>query len=249
MNIEGIGDEIAELLYSSGLVSNIADLYRIHPQQIASLPRMGTKSAENIMRQLAASREVPFSRVLFALGIRFVGETTAKYLAHHFRTMDALMAASVEELAEADEVGEKIAESIRAYFTDERNMAIINRLREVGLQMEEVDKEIISDVLAGKSIVISGSFVRHSRDELKALIELHGGKNLATVSGTTDYLLAGDKIGPAKLQKATKLGVQIISESDFEAMIGGAEIALPEEPVEKPSPKVEEKIPIQGALF
>ena len=249
MNIEGIGDETAELLYTSGLVSNIADLYRILPQQIATLPRMGTKSAENIMRQLTESRGVPFSRVLFALGIRFVGETTAKYLANHFRTMDALMAASVEELAEADEVGEKIAESIRAYFADERNVAIINRLREVGLQMEEVEKESLSDVLAGKSIVISGSFVRHSRDELKALIELHGGKNLATVSGTTDYLLAGDKIGPAKLQKATKLGVQIISESEFEEMIGGAEITLPKEPFEKPAPKVEEKIPVQGALF
>ena len=249
MNIEGIGDEIAELLYASGLVENVADLYRILPQQIATLPRMGAKSAENIIRQVAASREVPFSRVLFALGIRFVGETTAKYLAHHFRTMDALMAASVEELAEADEVGEKIAESIRAYFADERNVAIINCLREVGLQMEERERETLSDALAGKSIVISGSFVRHSRDELKALIELHGGKNLAAVSGTTDYLLAGDKIGPAKLQKATKLGVQIISESDFEAMIGGVEIALPEEPVEKSSPKVEEKIPVQGALF
>ena len=249
MNIEGIGDETAELLYSSGLVGNVADLYRILPQQIATLPRMGAKSAENIMRQLAASREVPFARVLFALGIRFVGETTAKYLAHHFRTMDALMAASVEELAEADEVGEKIAESIRTYFADERNVAIINRLREVGLQMEEVEKENLSDLLAGKSFVISGSFMRHSRDELKALIELHGGKNLAAVSGTTDYLLAGDKIGPAKLQKANKLGVKIISEGEFEAMIEGVASVRANEPEEKASPKEVEKIPIQGALF
>ncbi len=249
MNIEGIGDETAELLYKSGLVKDIADLYSVQPQQIASLPRMGVKSAENIMHNLALSREVPFSRVLFALGIRFVGETTAKYLAQHFRSMDALLAATVEELAEADEVGDKIARSIRDYLDDERNVTIINRLREVGLQMEESQREVVSDVLAGVSIVISGSFERHSRDELKALIELHGGQNLAAVSGTTDYLLAGDKIGPAKLQKATKLGVKIISESDFEEMIGGAGVVPSEEPATQSTPKEEEKITVQGVLF
>ena len=250
MNVEGIGEEIAELLHTSGLVRDIADLYSLLPQQIAALPRMGIKSAENIMRQLSASREVPFARVLFALGIRFVGETTAKYLAHHFRSMDALMAASEEALAEADEVGAKIAHSIREYLDDERNIAIINRLREVGLQMQESEQRRLSDVLEGKSIVISGSFVRHTRDELKALIELHGGKNLAAVSGTTDYLLAGDKIGPAKLQKATKLGVRIISEEEFEEMIGGVEISASEEaPIEVKESVSEQKIPVQGELF
>ena len=249
MNIEGIGDETAELLYKSGLVRNVADLYSVQPQQIASLPRMGVKSAENIMHNLALSREVPFSRVLFALGVRFVGETTAKYLAQHFRSMNALMVASVEELAEADEVGGKIAESIRAYFADERNVEIINRLREVGLQMEESEREMVSDRLAGVSIVISGSFERHTRDELKALIELNGGKNLAAVSGTTDYLLAGDKIGPAKLQKATKLGVKIISESDFEQMIAEGGVVAVEQAKSSPEPEQVQKIPVQGALF
>ena len=248
MNIEGIGEETVELLYDSGLIHNVADLYDLQPTMVATLPRMGAKSAENIMRELAASREVPFERVLFALGIRFVGETTAKYLAHHFGSMDAIMAASEAELAEADEVGEKIAASIKAYFEDEKNRSIIERLRAEGLQMVEAEKKVLSDSLAGLSFVISGSFVRHSRDELKALIELHGGRNLAAVSGATNYLLAGDKIGPAKLQKATKLGVQIISESDFEAMIGGEGAAvstLPAEPAKKESvPEV-----VQGALF
>ena len=248
MNIEGIGEETVELLYDSGLIHNVADLYDLQPTMVATLPRMGAKSAENIMRELAASREVPFERVLFALGIRFVGETTAKYLAHHFGSMDAIMAASEAELAEADEVGEKIAASIKAYFEDEKNRSIVERLRAEGLQMVEAEKEVLSDSLAGLSFVISGSFVRHSRDELKALIELHGGRNLAAVSGATNYLLAGDKIGPAKLQKATKLGVQIISESDFEAMIGGEGVAvstLSAEPAKKESvPEV-----VQGALF
>ena len=248
MNIEGIGEETVELLYDSGLIHNVADLYDLQPTMVATLPRMGAKSAENIMRELAASREVPFERVLFALGIRFVGETTAKYLAHHFGSMDAIMAASEAELAEADEVGEKIAASIKAYFEDEKNRSIVERLRAEGLQMVEAEKEVLSDSLAGLSFVISGSFVRHSRDELKALIELHGGRNLAAVSGATNYLLAGDKIGPAKLQKATKLGVQIISESDFEAMIGGAETAVPTVSAE---PAKKESVPevVQGALF
>lgn len=249
MNIEGIGEEIAELLYANGLVRDVADLYALHPQQIASLPRMGYKSAENIMHQLALSREVPFERVLFALGIRFVGETTAKYLARHFRSMDALSAATVEELAEADEVGEKIAASIKTYLEDERNREIIERLREAGLQMEVKESSRASNILEGKSIVISGTFERHSRDELKALIELHGGKNLAAVSGATDYLLAGDKIGPAKLQKANKLGVEIISESDFEEMIGGVDVMVPSKGETEPKDRREEKIPIQGALF
>lgn len=249
MNIEGIGDETAELLYRSGLVNNIADIYTLQPQQIASLPRMGVKSAENIMRQISLSSQVPFERVLYALGMRFVGETTAKYLARHFRSMDALMGASVEELAEADEVGDKIAASIRAYLDDERNLAIIRRLREAGLQMELQESSRASSVLEGKSIVISGSFERQSRDELKELIELHGGKNLAAVSRTTDYLLAGDKVGPAKLQKAMKLGIEIISESDFEKMIVGAQSATLADEITPKGEDSKMKIPVQGALF
>lgn len=248
MNIEGIGDETAELLYRSGLIKTVADIYDLKAQQIASLPRMGVKSAENIMRQIEASKEVPFARVLFALGIRFVGETTAKYLASHFRSLEALMDASEEQLAEADEVGEKIAGSIRGFFADEVNVGIINRLREVGLQMEEAERSLLSNSLEGKTLVISGSFIRHSRDELKSLIELHGGKNLAAVSGSTDYLLAGDKIGPAKLQKATKLGIQIISEEEFEKMIGG-EVTIPQEAHGERKKEESEKNPVQGALF
>lgn len=248
MNIEGIGEETVELLYDSGLIHNVADLYDLQPTMIATLPRMGTKSAENIMRELASSREVPFERVLFALGIRFVGETTAKYLTHHFGSLDAIMNASAAELAEADEVGEKIAASIKAYFEDDKNRSIVERLRKVGLQFVEAEKERLSESLSGLSFVISGSFERHSRDELKALIELHGGKNLAAVSGATNYLLAGDKIGPAKLQKATKLGVQIISESDFEAMIGSVGPSLSAN-TSVDHKKENEKIAIQGELF
>ncbi len=248
MNIEGIGEETVELLYESGLVHNVADLYDLQPTMIATLPRMGVKSAENIMRELAASREVPFERVLFALGIRFVGETTAKYLAHHFGSLDAIMNASEAELAEADEVGEKIAASIKAYFEEDKNRSIVERLRKVGLQFEVAERERISENLAGLSFVISGSFERYSRDELKALIELHGGRNLAAVSGTTNYLLAGNKIGPAKLQKATKLGVQIISESDFEAMIGGVAYSVPTD-MDTEHKKENEKIAVQGELF
>jgi DNA ligase (NAD+) len=250
MNIEGIGDETAELLYKSGLIKNVADLYDLQPAMVAALPRMGIKSAENIMHQLAASKEVAFERVLFALGIRFVGETTAKYLANHFGSLDAIMGATEEQLAEADEVGEKIAQSIVAYFADKDNRLIIERLRSVGLQFEVAEKELLSQSLAGLSFVISGSFERHSRDELKALIELHGGKNLAAVSGTTNYLLAGNKIGPAKLQKATKLGVEIISEDQFEAMIAGAEVAEPKaEKVAETKSAEPEPVATQGVLF
>ncbi|MBE6201714.1 MAG: NAD-dependent DNA ligase LigA [Rikenellaceae bacterium] len=257
MNIEGIGEETAELLYKSGLVKNVADLYGLQPAMVAALPRMGQKSAENIMHQLAASRQVPFERVLFALGIRFVGETTAKYLAGHFGSLDAIMNASEEQLAEADEVGEKIAQSIVAYFADEDNRQIVERLRSEGLQFEVAQKNLLSNSLEGLSFVISGSFERHSRDELKALIESHGGRNLAAVSGATNYLLAGDKIGPAKLQKATKLGVEIISEEQFEAMIGDAEPLPPtttatqesaevEQTAEQPTPQ---PAATQGSLF
>ncbi len=236
MDIEGLGEETVELLYENGLLHDLSDLYDLKAPQLAPLPRLGEKSAENIVRSIAASREVPFHRVLFGLGIRFVGETTAKYLAEHFRSLDAVMAATHEELEEAAEVGAKIADAIRDYFADAENLRIIGRLREAGLQLEAVARERASEVLAGKSFVISGKFASHSRDEIKELIELHGGRNLAAVSANVDYLVAGENMGPAKQKKAEKLGVRILSEAEFMALLGGA----------APAPKEEAK---QGSLF
>ena len=257
MNIESLGEETVELLFANNLLHNIADLYDIKAEQIATLPRLGEKSAENIIQSINNSRQVPFHRVLFALGIRFVGETTAKYLAEHFRSLDAIQSATREELTEAEEVGEKIADAIIEYFADARNQQIIERLREAGLQLTAKEREQASDALAGLTFVISGSFANHSRDELKALIDANGGKNLAAVSANTSYLLAGDKIGPAKLQKANKLGIKIISEDEFIAMIGGndtlpastAEVVTPNEvKEEEPTPQSTPQ-PIQGSLF
>ena len=250
MNIESLGEETVELLIEHSLIDNIADLYDLRAEQLASLPRLGEKSARNIIQSIDSSRSVPFHRVIFALGIRFVGETTAKYLASHFGSMDAVMQATQEELLEAEEVGDKIALSIMDYFADEQNIAIIERLRSAGLQFEAEQKVLASQALEGMSIVISGSFELHSRDELKAMIEANGGKNLAAVSANTSYLLAGAKIGPAKLQKAQKLGIKIISEQEFLAMIEGATpIAetpnTPEIPAE-PTPAPQ---PVQGSLF
>lgn len=220
MNIEGIGEETVGLFFEQGLVHDVADLYDLSPERIAALPRLGEKSAANIMASLERSRSVPFARVLYALGVRFVGEATAKVLAAHFKTLDALMAASEEELAQVEEVGETIARSVRDYFADPINLRIVERLRAAGVQFETEEEERLSDALTGKSIVISGTFERHSRDELKRLIELHGGRNLAAVSGNADFLLAGSGVGPAKLSKATKLGVELLTEAEFEQMIG-----------------------------
>ena len=251
MDIEGLGDETVELLYESGLVRDVADLYDLRAQQLAVLPRLGDKSADNIMKSIEGSKEVPFARVLFALGIRFVGETTAKYLAAHFGSMEAIMNATVEQLVEAEEVGEKIARSIVEFFADESNRTIIERLRVAGLQFEAEERELHSDLLAGKSVVISGKFRRHSRDELKELIELHGGKNLAAVSANVDYLVAGENMGPAKLQKATKLGIKMLSEEEFEALIASAPVpAASTKPNAAPAPEpVQSTMPVQGELF
>ncbi len=221
MDIEGLGEETVELLYENGLLHDISDLYDLRAPQLAPLPRLGEKSAENIVRSIRASLEVPFHRVLFGLGIRFVGETTAKYLAEHFRSLDAVMHASCEELVEADEVGAKIADAIADYFADAENLRIIGRLRDAGLRLQAEARERVSEALAGKSFVISGKFARHGRDEMKELIELHGGRNLAAVSANVDYIVAGENMGPAKLKKAEKLGIRIISEEEFEVMIGG----------------------------
>ena len=220
LDIEGLGEETVELLYDNGLVRTVADLYDLQAAQLAPLPRLGEKSAENIIRSIERSKQVPFPRVLFGLGIRFVGETTAKYLADHFRSLDAVMGASREELVEADEVGERIADAIIEYFADPANRAIIERLRQAGLQFEAAGRELDSESLAGKSFVVSGRFSR-SRDEMKELIERHGGRNLAAVSGNVDYIVAGENMGPAKLKKAEKLGIRILSEEEFLAMIAG----------------------------
>lgn len=263
MDIDGLGEETVELLFENGLAECIADLYDLRAEQLAPLPRLGEKSAENIIQSIRRSTEVPFHRVLFALGIRFVGETTAKYLASHFRSLDAVMAASREELTEAEEVGEKIADSIIEYFADEKNRTIIERLRKAGLKFEAEQRKAASEVLKGLTFVISGTFADHSRDELKAMIEAHGGKNLAAVSSNTSYLLAGDKIGPTKLQKANKLGIKIISEAEFVAMIGpeldeeptrGAEVRAEADDgthaaASETSDKAEKPQDIQGSLF
>lgn len=252
MDIEGLGEETVELLYNEGLLCNIADLYDLKADQLAPLPRLGEKSARNIIESIRRSREVPFHRLLFALGIRFVGETTAKYLASHFRTLEGVMEASREALCEAEEVGEKIADAILDYFADPENRRIIERLRIAGLQLRSEERALTSERLKGLSLVISGSFARHSRDELKALIEQHGGKNLAAISGNVDYLVAGEKMGPAKLKKAEQLGIRILSEEEFEALIADPEEleTLPAETKSEPKPaepKAEEAV--QGSLF
>ena len=225
MDIDGLGEETVELLYHNGLIRNAADLYDLRAEQLACLPRLGEKSADNIIESIRRSKEVPFARLLFGLGIRFVGETTAKYLASHFGSMDAVMNASREELVEAEEVGPKVADGIIDYFADEANRTMIERLRRAGLKFAAETQQLRSDALAGKSFVISGTFSGHSRDELKELIELHGGRNLAAVSANVDYIIAGEKMGPAKLKKAEKLGIPLLSEEEFIAMLGDDESA------------------------
>ena len=246
LNIDGLGGETIELLFENGLVRDVADLYTLKAADLAVLPRLGEKSADNIINSIEASKSVPFARVLFGLGIRFVGETTAKYMAAHFKSIDAVMAADKEALMESDEVGDKIADSIIGYFADDVNLSILERLRCAGLQFEAEIAQRKSDLLQGKNVVVSGKFTLHSRDELKALIELHGGKNQSGVSSNTDFIVAGDNMGPAKLQKAEKLGVKILSEQEFIAIIGGDDIPKPEQ---KPEQKVVEVQPIQGSLF
>ena len=247
MDIEGLGGETIELLWENGMLKNIADIYDLNPQQLASLPRLGEKSAANILDGVRASKGVPFERVLFALGIRFVGETTAKYIATHFRTLDAIAEATTEQLSEAEEVGAKIAVAITEYFADERNRAIIERLKSAGLKFEIEEKQRSSNALEGKSVVISGKFVGRSRDDMKALVEEHGGRNLAAVSANVDFIVAGENMGPAKRQKAEKLGVTILNEEEFMALIEGAP-TTEHTPTEPEPTKVEAK-PIQGTLF
>ena len=220
MNIDNIGPETVDDFYRHGLVRNVADLYDIEVQQING-DGSRQKSAEKIVNGIEASKQVPFERVVFALGIRFVGETTALLLARHFKTIDALAAASLQDLLEVEGVGEVIAKSVMTYFRNPVTMQIVERLRGYGLQMALSEEQMSSatDKLAGKSIVISGVFAHHSRDEYKQMIEQNGGKNVGSISGKTSFILAGENMGPAKLQKAEKLGIQIVDEEAFLKMI------------------------------
>ena len=221
MNIDGLGEETITLLYEQGLVQNIADLYDLRKEDIARQERLGDKSAENILASLEASKHVPWERVLFALGIRMVGETTAKKIARRFRSIDTLQWATRDELNAIDDVGPQIAENVVAYFQDEGNLETLMRLRQSGVQMAstEAEPEALSDKLKGKSIVISGVFRQHSRDEYKAMIEAHGGKNSSSISRKTAFVLAGENMGPEKRKKAEELGIELIDEQRFLEML------------------------------
>ena len=220
MNIDGLGEETIDLLYQKDLLHNIADIYDLKLEDIAAQERLGEKSAQNILAGIEASKQVPWARVLFALGIRMVGETTAKKIARVYNTIDSLQWATAEQLCAIEDVGPQIAENIVAYFNDIRNLEILDRLRKAGLQFEgEAAEGPQSDKLAGMSIVISGTFSQHSRDEYKALIEAHGGKNVGSVSKKTSFILAGENMGPEKRKKAEDLGIQLMSEEEFLQMI------------------------------
>ena len=215
MNIEGLGEETIELLYEQGLLHNIADIYTLTFNDLASQERFGEKSAQNILNGISNSLLVPWERVLFAIGIRMVGETTAKKLARRFTSLEQLQVADREQLIAVEDVGEQIADNIIAYFADERNREIIRRLQDAGLQMQGEAPEVVSQALAGQSIVISGTFTQHSRDEYKVMIEAHGGKNVGSVSKKTSFILAGENMGPEKLKKAEALGIRLMTEEEF----------------------------------
>lgn len=221
MNIDGLGPETVDMFYRLGLVKDTADLYKLTVDDIRNLDRMGDKSAENIVKGIAQSKEVPFERALFALGIRFVGETVAKKIAKSFTDIEELENADLERLINIDEIGEKIAQSIISYFANPLNRELIERLKVAGLQFNRKEEDLsgYTNKLAGQSIVISGVFTHHSRDEYKDLIEKNGGKNVGSISAKTSFILAGENMGPAKLEKAQKLGVQIMSEDEFLALI------------------------------
>ena len=220
MDIDSIGSETAQTLFNAGLVRNIADLYDLRYEDVVALDRFADRSAQRLIQGIENSKNVPFERVVFALSIPYVGETVAKKLAGAAGNIDRLATMSAEELTSIGDIGPRIAESVTAFFADEENRSIIERLKAAGLQMSAEKKEAASNRLEGKSIIISGTFEHHSREEYKALIELHGGKNVSSISKKTDYVLAGANMGPAKLEKATSLGIRIINEAEFLEMIG-----------------------------
>lgn len=251
MDIDGLGSETVALLYDNNLLRNIADIYKLKTEDLAQLERLGTKSAQNIVSSFEKSKSVPFERVIFALGIRFVGETVAKKLAYAFKNIENLREATIEQLTAVDEIGDRIAQSVKAFFADENDNEIVQRLKNYGLQMQLSDEKTVqkSTSLAGKTIVISGTFYEHSRDEYKTIIEQHGGKNSGSVSAKTSFILAGENMGPEKLKKAASLGVKIVSENEFLEMIENdspvsenksdiqSELNFDEKPDEKPDEK------------
>ncbi len=263
MNIESLGPETVDDYFRRGLVHNVADLYDIRVDQING-DGSREKSAQKVVRGIRDTVNVPFERVVFALGIRFIGETSAKLLARHFKTMDALAHASLDDLQQVEGIGEVMAKSIVAFFHNEENRRIVERLRAEGVQMALSEEQLhgVSDALAGKSIVISGVFTHHSRDEYKALIEQHGGKNVGSISGKTSFILAGENMGPSKLQKAEKLGVPIVGEEEFLAMLESPTSSSQSPTSDKPVPLLQEGLgeginpptsksssPIQLSLF
>ncbi len=215
MNIDGLGAETVDLLVEKELVKSYVDLYALSFTQIVDLDRMAEKSADNLINGLASSKDVPFERVLFALGIRFVGETVAKKLAKSFKSIDAIQNANFDQLVNVDEIGEKIAISVQQFFLNEKNREVLRRLKEVGLQFEIKEKEGVTDKFKGVTFVVSGVFNTFSRDEIKEVIEINGGKNASSISSKTDFVLAGENMGPAKLKKASDLGITILSEDEF----------------------------------
>lgn len=221
MDIDGLGEETVMLLYKSGLIESYADLYELKKEDILPLDRMAEKSADNLLKGIEASKSIPFERVLYGLGIRYVGETVAKKLANHYKNIDALAEAPLMELIMVDEIGERIAQSVIDFFSSSINKEIIDRLKSYGVQfvLEEKESTVVSNVLEGKTLVVSGVFSKMSRDEIKQAIEDHGGKNGSSITSKTSYVVAGDKMGPSKLEKASKLGVTILSEDDFLALI------------------------------
>ena len=221
MDIEGLGGETVALLFNNGLVHNYADLYELTVEQILPLERMAQKSAENLVRGVENSKKIPFERVLYALGIRFVGETVAKKLAHHYKSIDALSQASLMDLVLVDEIGERIAQSVIDFFENQENRIVIDRLKSYGIQFEtiEIVNPNATNKLAGKTFVVSGVFEEFSRGDLKKAIEDNGGKVGSSISTKTDYVVAGLNMGPAKLDKAVKLNIPIITENDFMKMI------------------------------
>ncbi|MBO7652997.1 MAG: NAD-dependent DNA ligase LigA [Bacteroidales bacterium] len=220
MNIETIGEETVALMYDAGLVHNIADLYDLTKEQVLKLDRMADKSAENIIKGIESSKQVPFERVVYALGIRHVGETMAKKLAFALKDIETLSCATVEQLVAVGDIGEVIAQSIVDYFSNDDNLKIVARLIDAGLQFKVQEQEKLSSSLEGLSVIISGTFTHYSRDEIKKVIELHGGKNVSSISKNTDLFVTGENIGPAKLEKAIKLNIKMVDEEEFRRMIG-----------------------------
>ena len=221
MDIDGLGAETVELLFNEGLIKNYADLYDLTIEQVIPLERMAAKSAENLINGIEASKKIPFEKVLFALGIRFVGETVAKKLARHFKSVDQLIAASFEELVAVDEIGERIAQSVIDFFRDEQNLSCVNRLEQYGVQLAMSEEALKgqTDHLAGRIFVVSGVFTTMSRTELKKSIEDNGGKVSGSISKKTNFVIAGENMGPSKRQKAEDLGIPIIDEKTYLAML------------------------------